>query len=217
MMNGQQNNYLSDPDEIYRRSFAIVRDQINRERLDDDIIDVAERLVHATATPSLVDNLTWSPGATEIGRTALARSGIILVDGKMVVSGITRSRLPDKVKVMCTLDLGTVPGIAYRLRTTRAAAAVTLWKPWLEDSVVAIGNAPTALFRLLEGLASGWPTPALIIGFPVGVVGASEAKKALAENNHGIPFITLRGQLGGSAMAAAAINALGKQPSVIEK
>lgn len=213
MMSKQQTYYLSDPDEIYRRSFAMVRDQIDSERLDDDIIEIAERLVHATAVPTLVDDLVWSPGAAAIGRAALAQNGMILADGQMVVSGVTRARLPHKAKIMCTLGLGTVPGIAHRMRTTRAAAAVTLWQPWLEGAVVAIGNAPTALFRLLEGLAAGWPAPALILGFPVGFVGASEAKQALAENDHGIPFITLRGRLGGSAMAAAAVNALGSRPS----
>jgi precorrin-8X/cobalt-precorrin-8 methylmutase len=207
-MTKQQSPYLEDPSEIYRRSFKIVRDLIDTKRLDDDIAVVAQRLVHATAMPSLVDNLIWTPGAAAIGRTALAHGGTILADGQMVVAGITSARLPSGVEVMCTLGLGTVPGIARRLKTTRAAAAVTLWEPWLEGAVVAIGNAPTALFKLLDGLASGWPRPALILGLPVGFVGAAEAKQALAEGDHGVPFIALKGQLGGSAMAAAAVNAL---------
>ena len=207
-MNKQPSSYLADPDEIYRHSFAIVRDTINRERLDDDITGVAERLVHATAMPALIDDLAWTPGAAAIGRAALAQDGMILADGQMVVAGITQARLPKETQVMCTLGLGTVAGIAGRLHTTRAAAAVTLWQPWLEGAVIAIGNAPTALFKLLEGLAAGWPRPSLILGFPVGFVGAAEAKQALAEGDHGVPFITLNGRLGGSAMAAAAVNAL---------
>ena len=207
-MNKQPSSYLADPDEIYRHSFAIVRDTINRERLDDDITGVAERLVHATAMPALIDDLAWTPGAAAIGRAALAQDGMILADGQMVVAGITQARLPEGTQIMCTLGLGTVAGIAGRLHTTRAAAAVTLWQPWLGGAVIAIGNAPTALFKLLEGLATGWPRPALILGFPVGFVGAAEAKQALAEGDHGVPFITLNGRLGGSAMAAAAVNAL---------
>ena len=207
-MTEQQSPYLGDPSEIYRRSFKIVRDLIDTDRLDDDITVVAERLVHATAMPTLVDVLAWTPGAAATGRAALARGGTILADGQMVVAGITSARLPSGVDVMCTLGLGTVAGIAQRLNTTRAAAAVTLWEPWLEGAVVAIGNAPTALFKLLDGLASGWPRPALILGLPVGFVGAAEAKQALAEGDHGVPFITLKGRHGGSAMAAAAVNAL---------
>ncbi len=207
-MDKQQHSYLADPDEIYRHSFAIVRDTINHERLDDDITGVAERLVHATAMPALIDDLEWTAGAAAIGRAALTQGGLILADGQMVVAGITAARLPAGTEVMCTLGLGNVPGIARRLQTTRAAAAVTLWQPWLEGAVAAIGNAPTALFQLLDGLAAGWPRPALILGFPVGFVGAAEAKQALAEGDHGVPFITLKGRLGGSAMAAAAVNAL---------
>ena len=217
-MTKQQNRYLEDPSEIYRRSFEIVRDLIDTKRLDDDITVVAQRLVHATAMPELVDELIWTPGAAAIGRAALAHGGTILVDGQMVLAGITSARLPSGVEVMCTLGLGTVPGIAQRLKTTRAAAAVTLWEPWLEGSVIAIGNAPTALFKLLDGLSSGWPRPALILGLPVGFVGASEAKQALVEGDHGVPFITLKGQFGGSAMAAAAINALcGPPPDLAEQ
>ena len=207
-MDKHQSSYLADPEEIYRHSFAIVRDTIDRDRLDDDIIGVAERLVHATAMPALIDDLAWTPGAAAIGRAALTQGGLILADGQMVVVGITAARLPAGAQVMCTLGLGSVAGIARRLHTTRAAAATTLWQPWLEGAVVAIGNAPTALFKLLDGLAAGWPRPALILGFPVGFVGAAEAKQALAEGDHGIPFITLHGRLGGSAMAAAAVNAL---------
>ena len=208
MMARQQNNILEDPSAIYRRSFEIVRGAINTERLDDDITVVAERLVHATAMPALIDDLMWTPAAAAIGRTALAHGGTILADGQMVVAGITSARLPAGTEVMCTLGLGTVAGIARRLNSTRAAAAVSLWEPWLEGAVVTIGNAPTALFRLLDGLASGWPRPALILGFPVGFVGAAEAKQALVEGDHGVPYITLKGRLGGSALAAAAVNAL---------
>lgn len=208
-------DFLRDPKEIYRRSFEIVRDSIDSKNLDNDIAIVAERMVHATAMPNIIDDLVWTPGAVAAGRAALAQGGTMLVDGQMIAAGISKASLTTGANVMCTLGLGSVTSIAQQQNTTRAAAAVSLWTPWLGGSVVAIGNAPTALFRLLEGLASGWPRPALILGLPVGFVGAAEAKQALVDGDHGVPFITLKGRLGGSAMAAAAINALCDKPDII--
>lgn len=199
--------YLSDPAEIYRQSFATVAGEADLSGIPDDLHDVALRLVHASGDPAAVDDLVWSNGAGAAGHAALARGAPILVDAGMVAQGIIRDRLPAANPVLCTLGLGGVTGAAARDGTTRSAAAVELWSPWLDDAVVAIGNAPTALFRLLDGLAAGWPKPALILGFPVGYVGAAEAKAALAEST-GLAFVTLAGRRGGSALAAAAINAL---------
>lgn len=203
-------DYLRDPAEIYRRSFATIAEETDLTPVPDDLRAVALRIVHACGDPAAIDDLAWSDGAGAAGRTALAAGAAILVDAGMVAQGIVRDRLPAANPVICTLALGTVTGTARRLETTRSAAAVDLWQPWLDGAVVAIGNAPTALFRLLEGLDAGWPKPALILGFPVGYIGAAEAKAALAER-HGIAFVTLRGRRGGSALAAAAVNALAKE------
>ncbi|MEK9660149.1 MAG: precorrin-8X methylmutase [Alphaproteobacteria bacterium] len=199
--------YLTDPSEIYRRSFNAIAAEANLARIPDDLRDVALRIVHACGEPAAADELAWSDGAGMEGRAALATGMPVLTDAGMVAQGIIRDRLPATNRVICTLTLGSVSGNAIRNDTTRSAAAVELWRPWLAGAVVAIGNAPTALFRLLDGLASGWPKPALILGFPVGYVGAAEAKEALA-NTLGVPFVTLRGRRGGSAAAAAAVNAL---------
>ena len=201
-------DYLTDPDEIYRRSFAAVRAETDLSGLPEAMADVALRVVHACGMPEIVADLALSEGAAEAGRAALAEGAPILVDAEMVAAGIIRRALPRGNRVICALKLPGVPGLARRRSTTRSAAAVELWRPWLEGSVVAIGNAPTALFRLLDRLAEGWPKPALILGFPVGFVGAAEAKDALIVRGHGVPFMALRGRRGGSAMAAAAVNAL---------
>jgi precorrin-8X/cobalt-precorrin-8 methylmutase len=194
--------YLRDPDAIYRRSFALIRAAADLSAVPRDLRGVARRLIHTCGDASIVEDLVASPGAATRGRKALAGGAAIVVDAAMVAAGIT-SR-----SARCFLNDKRVPVLAKRLRTTRSAAAVELWRPQLAGAVVAIGNAPTALFHLLEMIAAGAPRPALILGFPVGFVGAAEAKAALAENPWRIPFIALRGRRGGSAMAAAAVNAL---------
>jgi precorrin-8X/cobalt-precorrin-8 methylmutase len=161
----------------------------------------------------VADRLAFSPDAGDAGRAALLRGAPVLCDCEMVAAGITRSRLPGGSEVVVTLNEASVPDLARSLGTTRSAAAVELWRGRIEGAVVVIGNAPTALFHLLERLDEGWPRPALILGFPVGFVGAAEAKAELAANPRGVPFVTLRGRRGGSAMAAAALNALGREPS----
>lgn len=195
-------DYLRDPDAIYRRSFALVRQAADLSVVPRDLRAVALRLIHTCGDASIVEDLVASPGAATRGRKALAGGAEILVDAAMVAAGITSRR------ARCFLNDKRVPALAKRLATTRSAAAVELWRPFLDGAVVAIGNAPTALFHLLEMIAAGAPRPALILGFPVGFVGAAEAKAALAENPWRIPFIALQGQRGGSAMAAAAVNAL---------
>lgn len=195
-------DYLRDPDAIYRRSFALVRQAAGLSRLPRDLRAVALRLIHTCGDPSIVSDLIASPGAATRGRKTLAGGAEILVDAEMVAAGITARG------ARCCLNDKRVPALAKRLKTTRSAAAVELWRPRLDGAVVAIGNAPTALFHLLETIAAGAPHPALILGFPVGFVGAAEAKAALAENPWCIPFIALRGRRGGSALAAAAVNAL---------
>jgi len=194
--------YLRDPAAIYRRSFALIRREVDLTRLPRDLRPVALRLVHATGEPQLIDDLIASLGAGRVGRKALAAGAAIFADATMVAAGITAH------PALCTLNDKRVPALARRFKTTRSAAAVELWRPRLEGAVVAIGNAPTALFHLLEMIAAGAPRPALVLGFPVGFVGAAEAKAALAGNPWGIPFIALRGRRGGSALAAAAVNAL---------
>ncbi len=194
--------YLRDPAAIYRRSFALIRREVDLTRFPRDLRPVALRLVHTTGEPAILDDLVASKGAASRGRAALADGARVLVDVAMVAAGITGRR------ALCTLGDKRVPALAKKLETTRSAAALELWRPHLDGAVVAIGNAPTALFHLLEMIASGAPKPALILGFPVGFVGAAEAKAALAVNPWGIPFIVLRGRRGGSALAAAAVNAL---------
>jgi precorrin-8X/cobalt-precorrin-8 methylmutase len=194
--------YLRDPEAIYRRSFALIRREVDLTQLPRDLRPVALRLVHTTGEPSLIDDLIASGGAAAAGRKALKAGADVFVDATMVAAGITKRR------VICTLKDKRVPELTKRLGTTRSAAAVELWRSRLDGAVVAIGNAPTALFHLLEMIAAGAPKPALVLGFPVGFVGAAEAKAALAQNPWAIPFIALTGRRGGSALAAAAVNAL---------
>ncbi|MFT6579658.1 MAG: precorrin-8X/cobalt-precorrin-8 methylmutase [Alphaproteobacteria bacterium] len=203
--------YVRDPAEIYRQSFETVQRETDLQHIPDDWADIAIRLVHATGAPEIVADLIASPGAGAAGRAALRDGAPILSDVEMVVHGITRTRLPQQNPVLCMLNDAATPGLAATLGTTRSAAAVELWKPSLAGAVVAIGNAPTALFHLLERLSDGWPRPALVLGFPVGFIGAAESKTALIENNLGIPFIAIKGRRGGSAMAAAAVNALARK------
>ncbi|HAJ19167.1 MAG TPA: precorrin-8X methylmutase [Rhodospirillaceae bacterium] len=198
--------YIKDPAEIYRESARLTREASDLSAVPDDLQDVAIRLIHTCGRPDIVSGLRASAGAVDMGRQALAAGKPVLCDVEMVSKGIIRSRLPMHNEVMCTLGLGAVAPLAQRLGTTRSAAAVDLWQPWLAGAVVAIGNAPTALFHLLERIHDGFPKPALILGFPVGFVGAAESKQALIES--GLPYIALTGREGGSALAAAAVNAL---------
>jgi precorrin-8X/cobalt-precorrin-8 methylmutase len=195
-------DYLRDPAAIYRRSFALIREAADLSSLPRDLRPVAARLIHTCGDPSIVDDLVASPGAATRGRKALDDGAKLLVDAEMVASGITSA------KARCFLNDKRVPAIAKRLGTTRSAASVELWRPHLDGAVVAMGNAPTALFHLLELIAAGAKRPALILGFAVGFVGAAEAKAALANNPWRIPFIAVQGRRGGSALAAAAVNAL---------
>jgi precorrin-8X/cobalt-precorrin-8 methylmutase len=201
--------YLRDPAEIYRRSFALIEAETDLTRFPDELRPLASRLAHAAGDISILDDLAWSPDAVASGRQALASGASLLVDSRMVAAGIIGGRLPGKSDIICTLSDPETPRLAESLKTTRSAAAVELWRPHLAGAVVAIGNAPTALFHLLEMIADGAPRPALVLGFPVGFVGAAEAKAALAAFGDGPEFITLHGRRGGSALAAAAVNALG--------
>lgn len=203
-------DYLRDGDEIYRRSFATIRAEAAADlrRIPAALEGLAVRVAHACGATDAIADLLFSPNAAEAGRHALSAGGAILCDSRMVAAGITRARLPAHNPVICTLDDARVPDIAGRIGNTRSAAAVELWRPHLAGAVAAIGNAPTALFHLLEMLDEDGPKPALIIGFPVGFVGAAGAKAMLAGDSRGVPFVALRGRRGGSAVTAAAINAL---------
>ena len=200
-------DYLRDAETIYRESFAAISEATDLGALPQDMHAVALRIAHACGEAAAIDDVRWSAGAADAGQHALAAGAPILTDSRMVADGIMCRTLSADNPVLCTLGVGSVHGLAARGGTTRSAAAVELWTPWLDGAVVAIGNAPTALFRLLEGLASGWPRPALIIGMPVGYVGAAEAKDALIEAA-AVPYIALTGRRGGSAVAAATVNAL---------
>jgi len=200
--------YLRDPAAIYRRSFEIVRAEARLDRFPPGMDQLAIRVIHACGMVEVADRLAFSPDAYESGARALAAGAPVLCDCRMVAAGIIRDRLPADNPVIQTLGDPEVPDLAAELGTTRSAAAVERWRPHIEGAVVAIGNAPTALFHLLERLDAGWPRPAVILGFPVGFVGAAESKAALARAPARAPFVTLRGRRGGSAMASAAVNAL---------
>jgi precorrin-8X/cobalt-precorrin-8 methylmutase len=201
-------DYLKDGDEIYRRSFATIRAETDLTAIPDDLKAVAVRMVHACGMVDVVDDLDFSPDVARAARAALQGGAPVLVDAMMVLYGITRTRLPAENEVLCMLGDPVVPDLARQHATTRTAAALDLWLPYLEGSVVAIGNAPTALFRLLEMLHDGAPRPAAILGIPVGFVGAAESKDALARGDHEVPWLTVHGRRGGSALVAAAVNAL---------
>jgi precorrin-8X/cobalt-precorrin-8 methylmutase len=200
--------YLADPGAIYAKSFAIARAETDLTDLPPELHGLALRLVHCAADPSVVRDLVWSQGAASAGRRALAAGAPILTDVEMVAHGITRARLTAANPVICSLRDPAVPALAAQLATTRSAAALELWGARLDGAVVAIGNAPTALFHLLEMIAAGAPRPALVLGFPVGFVGAAESKAALAANTLGVAYVALSGRRGGSALATAAVNAL---------
>ena len=203
--------YIKNGEEIYRKSFAIIRAETNWKNLPDDLAHVAVRLIHSCGMTDITKDLEASPDAVKIGRNALAGGAAILCDSQMVANGITKARLPKNNPIICTLNSPEVTELARQINNTRSAAALELWRPYLAGAVVAIGNAPTALFRLLELLDQNVDKPALILGFPVGFVGAAESKIELAINSRGVPFITLHGRRGGSAIAAAAVNALAKE------
>ena len=199
-------DYIRDPAAIYRESARLIREVTDLEPIRPDLREIGIRLVHTNGRPETLATLDASDGAPALGLAALEAGAPVLCDVEMLAKGIIRSRLPQNNDVLCTLGLGGVKALAQRLGTTRSAAAVELWEPWLQGSVVAVGNAPTALFYLLERISDGWPKPALVLGFPVGFVGAAESKQALADS--GVPYICLHGREGGSALAAAAVNAL---------
>ena len=201
-------DYIRDGQEIYRRSFATIRAEADLSAIPADMEKLAVRVIHACGMVDIVSDLAFSPGAGAAGRAALHAGAPILCDARMVAEGITRPRLPKNNRVICTLHDDGVPDLAQALGNTRSAAALEHWRVHLEGSVVVIGNAPTALFYLLEMLDAGAPKPALIIGMPVGFIGAAESKEALAADSRGVPYVVVRGRRGGSAMAVAAVNAL---------
>ena len=202
-------DYLRDPEEIYRASRALALIETDLRWVPEDLTEVAMRLVHATADPSLVKAIRASDGAAAAGRAALEGGAAVLCDTEMVVQGVIRATLPARNPVICTLNDEAVPELAKRLGTTRSAAALELWGEALDGAVVAIGNAPTALLRLLEMLDDGAPRPALIIAMPVGFIGAAVSKQAVVDDDRGVPYVAVVGRRGGSALASAAVNALG--------
>jgi precorrin-8X/cobalt-precorrin-8 methylmutase len=199
-------DYEHDGAEIYRQSFATIRAEADLSRLPADVARVAVRMIHACGQVDLVDDVGWSRGVVERAREALDAGAPVLCDAQMVASGVTRRRLPKDNDVVCTLNDPRTPDLARELGTTRTAAALHLWGDRLDGAVVAIGNAPTALFHLLELVAGGAPRPAAVIGIPVGFIGAVESKEALAASD--LEHLVVRGRRGGSAITAAAVNAI---------
>ncbi len=203
-------DYIHDGNAIYERSFAIIRSEADLGRFSETESDVAIRMIHACGIVEAAQHFVFSEGFVAAARNALLAGAPILCDAEMVSRGVTRARLPAQNEVVCTLRDPRTAQIAKEIGNTRSAAAMRLWLDRLAGSVVAIGNAPTALFYLLEMLRDGAPRPAAIIGMPVGFVGAAESKEALAESSFGVPFAIVRGRMGGSAMTAAAVNALAR-------
>jgi precorrin-8X/cobalt-precorrin-8 methylmutase len=204
-------DYEKDGAAIYRRSFATIRAEADLAALPADVSQVAVRMIHACGMVDLVRDLAYTPDVVSRAREALRAGAPILCDVQMVASGVTRKRLPAGNDVLCTLSDPAVPELAAKLGTTRSAAALELWRDRLEGAVVAVGNAPTALFRLLEMIEDGAPRPAAVIGVPVGFVGAAESKDALAAHPSGLAHLVVRGRRGGSAMAASALNAIASE------
>ena len=203
--------YKKDADAIYRESFSIIRAEADLSAFPQNLARVVVRMIHACGMTDLPQYVAASSGAAEIGMQALRGGATILCDTNMVANGITRSRLPSSNEVFCTLGDPRIAELAEKLETTRSAAALELWRDKLEGAVVVIGNAPTALFRLLEMMDEPCPRPSLIIGVPVGFVGAAESKAALMANPLNLAYITIQGRRGGSAIAAAAVNALASE------
>jgi precorrin-8X/cobalt-precorrin-8 methylmutase len=202
--------YLRDGAAIYERSFAIIRAEADLSRFSADEAEIAVRMIHACGVVEVARNIVFGANFVAAARSALAAGAPILCDAEMVAHGVTRARLPANNDVICALHDPRVPALAEKLGTTRSAAALDLWSDRLAGAIVAIGNAPTALFRLLDLIDAGAPKPAAILGIPVGFVGAAEAKEALAACSRDLPFLTVRGRMGGSAMTAAAVNALAR-------
>jgi precorrin-8X/cobalt-precorrin-8 methylmutase len=203
-------DYIRDGTAIYERSFATIREETDLSRFSPGEADIAIRMIHACGQVEAVSQFEFSTDFEPAARSALAAGAAILCDAEMVAHGVTRARLPAANEVVCTLRDPRTAEIAQEIGNTRSAAAMHLWGERLNGGLVAIGNAPTALFHLLDMLADGAPKPAAIIGMPVGFVGAAESKEALADGGHGIPFAIVRGRMGGSAMTAAAINAIAR-------
>ena len=204
-------DYLRDGAAIYERSFAIIRAEADLSRFSPEEADIVVRMIHACGQVSVAEFIAFAPALVAAARGALQRGAPILCDAEMVAHGVTRARLPANNAVVCTLRDPRVPELAAKLGTTRSAAALELWRDRLDGALVAIGNAPTALFRLLEMLEAGAARPAAILGMPVGFVGAAESKEALAANPYGVPWLVVSGRMGGSAMTAAAVNALARE------
>ncbi|MEV0246940.1 precorrin-8X methylmutase [Nocardia sp. NPDC050712] len=203
-------SYLTDGAEIYRRSFATIRAEADLSRFPADVAQVVVRMIHGSGQVDLAGDIAFSPGVVAAARAALRAGAPILCDANMVASGVTRKRLPADNEVLCTLGDPRVPELAAALGNTRSAAALELWRDRLDGAVVAIGNAPTALFHLLDLLDAGAPRPAAILGIPVGFIGAAESKEALIEYG-GIEYLTVRGRRGGSAITASALNAIASE------
>jgi precorrin-8X/cobalt-precorrin-8 methylmutase len=203
-------DYIKDGTAIYEKSFAIIRSEADLARFSEAEADVAVRMIHAAGLVEAARHFVFSPGFVSSARAALQAGAPIFCDAEMVARGVTAARLPAGNDVICTLRDPRTPELAGEIGNTRSAAAIRLWLERMAGSVVAIGNAPTALFYLLELLRDGAPKPAAILGMPVGFVGAAESKDALAENSYGVPFAIVRGRLGGSAMTAAALNSLAR-------
>ncbi len=203
-----RDTYVKDGAAIYQRSFRIIRAEADLSRFTTPIEErTAVRIIHSCGMVEIAADIAFAPGACAAAEAALATGAPILCDAEMVARGVTRSRLPAENEVICTLNDPRVPELAKAMGTTRSAAAMELWREKLAGSVVAIGNAPTSLFRLLEMFDDGAPLPAAVIGMPVGFVGAAESKEALTADGR-VPWLVVRGRKGGSAMTAAAINAL---------
>lgn len=206
-------SYEANGVEIYRESFLTIRSEAAADLagMPADVARVLVRMIHSSGMTDLAKDFGYSPNAVKAARQALLDGAPVLCDAQMVASGITRARLPRENRIVCTLNDPVVPKLAEQLNTTRSAAAIDLWMDQLEGSVVAIGNAPTALFRLLELIRDGAPRPAAILGIPVGFIGAAESKQALAENPLGLEYVVVRGRRGGSAMTVGAVNAIASE------
>jgi precorrin-8X/cobalt-precorrin-8 methylmutase len=205
-------NYMKDPAAIYAKSFEIIRRETDLSSVPKDAQDIAVRVIHACGMPDIISELVITPDFTAAACNALSLHRPILVDVEMVRHGIIAPQLPSATKIICTLNNPIARAIGLEKQITRSAAAVELWNEHLEGAIVVIGNAPTALFALLEMLDAGAPKPACIVGMPVGFVGAAESKAELVANSRGVPFATITGRKGGSAMASSVINALTSDP-----
>ncbi|SDJ11857.1 precorrin-8X methylmutase [Frankineae bacterium MT45] len=208
---GSGYSYERDGAEIYRRSFATIRAESDLARFPSDLEKVVVRMIHACGMVDLAGDVAFSPDVVSAARTALRAGAPVLCDAQMVASGITRRRLPAANEIRCSLAEPGVAELAAELGTTRSAAALQLWGDAIDGAVVAIGNAPTALFHMLEMIAAGGPRPAAVLGLPVGFIGSAESKTALAENPFGLPYLVVHGRRGGSAMAVAAVNAIASE------